>query len=285
MVACTDSRIARFPFSTLHQLEPSQSLKGLKALLDFCLSSGVGTQTIPGVFRHLGSFADIQDANGVKVYLTRVLVPSSPLLTFVATHTDSLAELCKSFYGQVAKKYVSDVLLPRPKVYVLVPEPLKTFGCDCEHCEDARAFFSNPTARTHNATGTKKAVWGHLQEELSEYNPDTVGITWVIDRKRSPYTMIVGLFFCVAASIDLFQMTKPAEMVDYPIWLRNRETALTLLRTLGDEGEQRRILGGDDYDWVQAMLADVENDALVGRRNSIVKVDEKLGPKITLDID
>lgn len=74
-------------------------------------------------------------------------------------------------------------------------------------------------------------------------------------------------------------MTKPAEMVDYPIWLRNRETALTLLRTLGDEGEQRRILGGDDYDWVQAMLADVENDALVGRRNFIVKVDENWAPE------
>ncbi|KAF9022490.1 hypothetical protein BDZ89DRAFT_203209 [Hymenopellis radicata] len=245
------------------QADSSESLTTLQGLLKLCLAGMIGNFNQSSLINHpsyyyrsndgiellthcftlrlssdvvqiLARFLALPLANEPG-YIQNGLVPLvKQLPKFLTTQQLSLLDApFSTFAAEVAKKLVRHTIGPRPSQVVSLRE-LQAVGCGCEPCRTSLVpFLTNDLPKVD--IRVTAATQAHLEHQLMFAKK--WGFTW---------TTTIGKW--------TLQVVKPQRMIDVGRWAGAQTRGYAFLALLGDDQQQRWILGSD-YAWVTGTIA------------------------------
>ncbi|KAF9022499.1 hypothetical protein BDZ89DRAFT_203658 [Hymenopellis radicata] len=240
------------------QADSSESLTTLQGMLKLCLTGMIGSfnqSSLTNYYRSndgielLTHCFTLQLSSDVDQVLARFLalpLSNEPgyiqnglvsllkhLPKFLTTQQLSLLDApFSTFAAEIAKKFVRYTIGTRPSQVVSLRE-LQAVGCGCEPCRTSLVpFLTNDLPKVD--IRVTAATQTHLEHQLMFAKK--WGFTWTTIRQGT------------------LQVVKPQRMIDVGRWAGAQTRGYAFLGLLGDDQQQRQILGSD-YVWVTGTIA------------------------------
>ncbi|KAK7045417.1 hypothetical protein VNI00_007670 [Paramarasmius palmivorus] len=170
------------------------------------------------------------NASNKPDYVEYQLVPVLRSLSeSLKQHEFALTASYPNFAGEVVKRYVRHVVGPAP-LPSITPQDWKNIGCGCSDCNILASWIHNYRAGSKNSFRKSEESRQHLISQLEKLK--SWGISWDV-LGGNPKT----------GKVPLLKVHIPSHFKDMPTWFAKVEEAATLLRLLGDDREQKEVLG------------------------------------------
>ncbi|KAK7045418.1 hypothetical protein VNI00_007671 [Paramarasmius palmivorus] len=174
-------------------------------------------------------------------YIKSQLVPLlRELPGLLDKHELILADTFPQFAGEVVRKFVRHVLGSSPVPDITLWD-WKNIGCGCGDCNTLASWIRKFKVGSRYVIRREDQRRRHLIDQLE--NMSGWGISWKVTggnpkTKKLPMLQIVPDARYIKVQI-------PSRFKDLPDWFAKVEQAQSLLRLLGDDTQQKQVLGGD----------------------------------------